>query len=111
MTVEGTADADAIVSAVENAGYTASVSDNKICKNVNDNLQNAAEKKIFARFIVSIALLIPLMYLSMGHVMWGWQLPFSMDRYPLAVGVTELILTTLILVINQKLKVWKIYKI
>ena len=60
------------------------------------------KKRMLTRLVASLAFLLPLMYISMGHVMWGWQLPFSMDRYPLAVGVTELILTTLILVINQK---------
>ena len=102
MVVEGAVSADIVIDAVEKAGYTAGISENKTHKNVNDNLQNAGEKKILVRFIVSIALLVPLMYLSMGHVMWSFPLPTFMIRYPAIIALSEMILAATVMVINRR---------
>ena len=103
MTVEGGAPPEAIISAVEKAGYTA-------------RLQNAAAKqqnKIktekpnevkppVQRFFISLALLLILMYFSMGHVMWGFPLPGFFDGNPVAVALVQLLLCTAIMVINKR---------
>ncbi len=102
MTVEGSASAEDIISAVENAGYTASIFNEKKRINVNDNLQNAANNKIFTRFIVSIILLLPLMYLSMGHVMWSFPLPHFMTDHPITIASSQLVLAVAVMIINYK---------
>ena len=102
MVVEGAVSADIVIDAVEKAGYTAGISENKTHKNVNDNLQNAGEKKILIQFIISIALLVPLMYLSMGHVMWSFPLPAFMIRYPAIIALSEMILAATVMVINRR---------
>ncbi|MCC8162581.1 MAG: HAD-IC family P-type ATPase, partial [Lachnospiraceae bacterium] len=58
--------------------------------------------KMKRRLIASLCLLIPLMYVSMGHMMWGWPLPAFFDGNHIAMGLVELLLTTAIMVINQK---------
>ena len=54
------------------------------------------------RLIASVILLIPLLYLSMGHMMWGWPLPQWFDGNHVAMGLVQLVLTGFIMVINQK---------
>ena len=103
MSVEGGGEG-AIIAAVRDAGYGASLKGEKALAD-DDELDRVArneKKNMIMRLVASLVFLLPLMYLSMGHVMWGWPLPLSMDRYPLAVAVTELLLTTAVLVINQK---------
>ncbi len=102
MTVEGSASEDAIINAVVKAGYGASLKTAEKPKNVNNNSQNNEYKGIFARLIASIALLIPLMYLSMGHVMWGAPLPAFLSGNPTAIGILQMIIAGLVLVINQR---------
>lgn len=102
MTVDGTATDDAIIAAVVKAGYGASPKVAKNDRKVNNNSQNTDEKRISRRLIASIVLLFPLMYLSMGHVMWGWTLPFGLGENALAIALLELIISGIVLVINQK---------
>ncbi len=107
MGVEGTAkDAD-IIEAVINAGYGASAkSDNKnseaVTPNYDNEIKDTQTPKIRNRLIASLCFLIPLMYVSMGHMMWNWPLPpFFTDNH-VAMALLQLILTTIVMVINQK---------
>ena len=111
MGVEGTATVDAVIAAVEEAGYGATL---KSAKNeghgMNQSEQNCAEDalkdretpKMKRRLIASLCFLIPLMYLSMGHMMWGWKVPEIVSENHVAMGIIQLLLTTAVMVINQK---------
>ena len=99
MTVDGPAPDEKIVAAVVKAGYGASL---KGGKKVNNNSQNGEEKKLLTRLLASIILLLPLMYLSMGHVMWGAPLPEFLSSSPLSIALLELIISGAVLVVNQK---------
>ena len=107
MGVEGSASSQAIISAVEAAGYGASL---KTCAKTAGNAASAGEEALKdretpilrKRLIASVILLIPLLYLSMGHMMWGWPLPAWFDGNHVAMGLVQLVLTGLIMVINQK---------
>lgn len=102
MTVEGSATDSDIISAVERAGYGASVKGSKIKENVNKNSQNDEEKSIIVRLVLSVALLIPLMYVSMGSVMLGAPMPpFFVDN-PFAVGLLQMVISGLVLILNQR---------
>lgn len=103
MGVEGTAKPEDIISAVENAGYGAALKDNKKSKvRENEELKDTETPVLFKRLVWSVGFLIVLMYISMGNVMWGWYLPPILAENPLAVGLIQLILTSIIMVINQK---------
>lgn len=118
MGVEGTATVDAVIAAVEEAGYGATL---KSAKNeghgMNQSEQNCAEDalkdretpKMKRRLIASLCFLTPLMYLSMGHMMWGWPLPVFLEGNHVAMGLAQLLLTTIVMVINQKFFIsgWK----
>ncbi len=107
MGVEGSASSQAIISAVEAAGYGASL---KTSAKTAGNAASAGEEALKdretpilrKRLIASVILLIPLLYLSMGHMMWGWPLPAWFDGNHVAMGLVQLVLTGLIMVINQK---------
>ena len=103
MTVEGDASPEAVVAAVESAGYGAAL-DAPAQKTSAKNASGAAkaEKTLVARFVSSTLFLVLLMYISMGHVMWHFPLPEIIGRNPLIIGLLELVLTTVIMVINQK---------
>ena len=111
MGVEGTASADAIISAVEEAGYGASekghASDHTQGQSLSiaeeaDSLKDRETPKMKRRLIASLCFWIPLMYLSMGHMMWNWPIPSALAENHMAIGLVELLLTTMIMVINQK---------
>lgn len=104
MGVEGTADEKAIIKAVENAGYGASPKGkNTPSKSKDDDaLKDTETPKLKKRLFASIGFLAVLMYISMGHVMWGWWLPEQFATNPLAIGLSELLLTIMVMVINQK---------
>ena len=102
MTVEGSASDEIIVAAVEKAGYGASLKNTKNSKKVNNSSQNDEKKSLIARLVASVTLLIPLMYLSMGHVMWGAPLPAFLESNPVAVAILQLLISGMVLVINQK---------
>ncbi|MCR5294315.1 MAG: heavy metal translocating P-type ATPase [Lachnospiraceae bacterium] len=110
MGVEGTASPAAIIAAVENAGYGASVKGEeraaggmaaKIAAEeeaLKDKTTPILKKRLFA----SLGFLLILLYFSMGHMMWGWPLPSFFNGNPLAVGLAELLLSGIVMVINQK---------
>lgn len=105
MVVEGTAKSGAIIAAVEHAGYGASKKgEQKQSASAADSgaLEDKETPKMQRRLIFSLAFLIPLMYLSMGHAMWGWPVRSFLENNMLAQGLTQLLLTGIIMVINQK---------
>ena len=101
MSVEGGDTAD-IIKAVEDAGYGASPKDGSSSKKEqeDDALRDKVTPKLKKRLLYSCGFLIILMYVSMGHTMWGWPLPPFFDNNPLAVGLVQLLLTVVIMVIN-----------
>ncbi len=104
MNVEG-ADDETVIKAVEAAGYGASpknAGNSKFSDTDTDLGAKKEEKKIRMRLISSVVLLIPFMYISMGYVMWGFPLPSILANNPFALALVELLITSLILVINQK---------
>lgn len=100
MTVEGSATDEAIIDAVVNAGYGASLKTENNDENAN-NSQKSEEKRVLIRLIASVCLLIPLMYLSMGYVMWSFPLPAFMAK-PYVIALLQLIISGAVLLINQK---------
>ena len=107
MGVEGNATPDEIIAAVVAAGYGASLKEGRsepsVSKKESDILSNKKEiNGIRNRLIASSVFLVALMYVSMGHVMWGWWLPEFLATNPLAIGLCELLLTIIVMVINQK---------
>lgn len=104
MVVEGTASDSAIVKAVVDAGYGASADGKEKVKNDKEDIKNNTAKNILNRFIVSFIFLAVLMYISMGHTMWAWAVPSFIDMHinPIGTGLIELVLTAVIMVINQK---------
>ena len=105
MGVEGTASEDEIISAVENAGYGASVIGEKVSESITkqeEALQDKETPLLKKRLILSVALLIPLMYISMGHMMWGWPLPSFFDDNHVAMGLAQMLFSLTILIVNRK---------
>ena len=103
MGVEGTASPQAIIAAVEAAGYGAAIKGNKKTENNSEDTLTDKETPVLKkRLIASIAFLIVLMYFSMGHMMWGWPLPHFFDDNHVAMGLVQLLLTIAVMVINQK---------
>ena len=106
MGVEGTAPSDEIIAAVRNAGYDATP------KNINaktidyspdeEALKDTETPVLKRRLLMSLGFWIVLMYVSMGHMMWGWPLPPFFDDNHVAMGLVQLLLTGIIMVINQK---------
>lgn len=107
MGVEGDVSASEIIKAVENAGYGASLKKNRAgvkssSVNYEDELLDRETPKMKKRLIASVLLLVPLMYVSMGHMLWSWPLPSFLDGNHVAMGLWELLLSAFIMVINQK---------
>ena len=102
MTVEGDVTDEIIIAAVEAAGYGARAKNDELPKNANNNSQNNEEKQILRRLIASVSLLIPLMYLSMGHVMWGWWLPAFLSDNAIAIAIIQMLISGAILIINKR---------
>ncbi len=103
MGVEGTASPDAIIQAVTNAGYGASVRGaEKSASPGADALADTETPKLLRRLTVSIVFLLILMYFSMGHSMLGLPLPAFFDGNHMAVGLVQLLLTVIVMVINQR---------
>lgn len=105
MTVDfsSPATAEKICAAVSAAGYGAAPQNIGGKKdNKKSALESGEPKKILYRLIASAVLLLPLMYVSMGHLMWGWPLPEIFASDPLAIGLYQLLLTTAVAVINQR---------
>ena len=107
MSIEGTADSKEIIEAVHNAGYTASLKKDNSKQNSQsysdeDALKDRETPVLKKRLIASLGFLIVLMYVSMGHMMWGWPLPSFFENNHIAMGLLQLLLTVAIMVINQK---------
>ncbi|MDD3410678.1 MAG: heavy metal translocating P-type ATPase [Eubacteriales bacterium] len=104
VTFDAPATAAAICDAVARAGYGASPeSDVKPSVSAaREALEDRESPKLTKRLIASVCLLLPLMYVSMGAVMWGWPLPKAFAANPMAIGLYELLLTALIMVVNQR---------
>ena len=106
MGVSGSADSAAIIKAVCDAGYGASLKEAAPASgqpvNTEDALKNRDLPVLRNRLIASLLLLIPLMYVSMGHMMFSWPLPGFLEGNHIAMGIYELLLSALIMVINQR---------
>ena len=106
MSVEGDATDAEIIKAVENAGYGAALENQKgnnaPTKNQEDTLKDKETPLLKIRLYSSLGFLFILMYFSMGHVMWGWPVPQYFSSNPAAIGLLQLLLTIIIMVINQK---------
>lgn len=107
MGVEGTAAAQDIIAAVQNAGYGASIKGEDKERSVRSASDEEALKDretpvLKRRLVASLGFLIVLMYFSMGHMMWGWPLPAFFENNLLAQGLVQLLLTAIVMVINQK---------
>ena len=103
MGVEGTAEPAAIINAVEDAGYGASVRGQEAAPAADASaLEDRQTPHLKKRLIASVAFLLILMYFSMGHMMWGWPLPHWFDGNHVAMGLVQLLLAGIVMVINQK---------
>ena len=105
MGVEGAAEDAAIISAVQAAGYGASPADEKASASPSQaeaRLEDHDTPVLKKRLWWSLGFLIVLMYFSMGHMMWGWPLPSFYTDNHVAMGLTQMLLTIIIMVINQK---------
>lgn len=112
MGVEGAAADEQIIKAVTDAGYGASIrgsessgsksEGNQTIAGLEESLKDTTTPKLAKRLVASLVFLLILMYFSMGHMMWGWPLPHFYDNNHVAMGLTQLLLTVIIMVINQK---------
>lgn len=104
MSVDGDVKSSDVISAVEKAGYGASLKGNSSKENkTNDEpLKDTETPKLKKRLFSSLVFLILLMYISMGHMMWGFPLPSILANNHIAMGLIQLLLTGIIMVINQK---------
>lgn len=109
MGVEGSASPEAIIKAVEDAGYGASPKSS--AREHHSSIDMAAAEEALKdkdtpllkkRLITSLVFLLVLMYFSMGHMMWGWPLPTVLQDNHVAMGLIQMLLTIAIMVINQK---------
>ena len=107
MGVEGSASDSAIIKAVEEAGYGASVKSSSANAEAGhtdavDALADKTTPVLKKRLIWSVGFLLILMYFSMGHMMWNWPLPSFLEGNHVAMGLLQMLLTIIIMVINQK---------
>ena len=104
MGVEGTAGEQAVIAAVEAAGYGASVKGAPAvaAPAADDPLADHETPALKRRLYSSLVFLVALMYLSMGHMMWGWPAPAFLAENHVAMGLAQLLLTVIIMVINQR---------
>ena len=108
MGVEGTAPPERIIAAVEAAGYGAKPREAAPAKRAashaaeEEALRDRETPKLKRRLAASIGFLLVLMYISMGHVMWGAPLPAVLAGNPMALGLLELLLTVVVMVVNRK---------
>lgn len=104
MSVDGDVKSSDVISAVEKAGYGASLKGNssKENKSSDEPLKDTETPKLKKRLFSSLVFLLLLMYISMGHMMWGFPLPSILANNHIAMGLIQLLLTGIIMVINQK---------
>lgn len=99
---ENQATPQSICQAVEAAGYGAAPAGAASQEKPASDLEDHETPKLRRRLIASLGLLLPLMYVSMGHLMWGWYVPEGFAANPWAIALYQLILTGFVMVINQK---------
>lgn len=110
MTVDGSASAAEVVKAVEDAGYGAELLGGA---RQGDSRSSSADEKssllrdrdtpvLKKRLICSVGFLLVLMYLSMGHMMFGFPVPMFLAGNHIAMGLAQLLLAAIIMVINQR---------
>lgn len=102
MAVEGTAPQTEIIKAVEAAGYGASLKGAEKEKADGDALADRETPRLVRRLAASLIFLALLMYISMGHMMWGWPLPSALAQNHMWMGLIQLLLTAAVMVINQR---------
>lgn len=112
MGVEGTADAAAVIAAVENAGYGAServeenrdgaVSERSLYREQEEALRDTETPKLKKRLAASIGFLAVLMYFSMGHSMWDWPVPAFFEGNDMAQALLQMILSAIVMLINRQ---------
>lgn len=108
MIVEGNADSRAVIAAVEHAGYGAGeqgnskTEDSATGRSAMEDMADTEIKRLRKRFVASLVFLIPLMYISMGHMMWNFPLPDILADNHVAMGLIQLLFTVVIMVINQR---------
>ena len=101
MTVEG-ADRESVIEAVKKAGYGATPFGEGKTHEKGSNEGDGERKILIMRLVASLILLIILMYVSMGHVMWNFPLPKALAASPFAIALTELLISALVMIINQR---------
>lgn len=106
MGVEGSADPAAVIKAVQDAGYGASRRSREKKQNAISDYEDMIEDKqtpaLKKRLLCSLIFLLVLMYFSMGHMMWNWPVPTFFEQNMLAQGLLQMLLTIVVMVINQK---------
>ena len=104
MSVDGDVKSSDVISAVEKAGYGATLKGNSSKENKSNDepLKDTETPKLKKRLFSSLVFLLLLMYISMGHMMWGFPLPSILANNHIAMGLIQLLLTGIIMVINQK---------
>ena len=108
MGVEGNVTPEDVIKAVIDAGYGASLKEigaeqKKIDYSAQEELLKDKETPLLKkRLVTSLGFLVLLMYFSMGHMMWGWPVPKALEHNHVAMGLLQLLLTAIVMVINQK---------
>ncbi|MBR4426034.1 MAG: cation-translocating P-type ATPase, partial [Oscillospiraceae bacterium] len=103
MGVEGSAPPEAVIAAVSGAGYGASLKAQPGAASAPaDALADRETPALLRRLLISLGFLLALMYLSMGHMMWGWPLPAFLAGNHVGVGLAELLLSAAVLVVNRR---------
>lgn len=102
MGVEGNASEKAIIDAVKKAGYDASKKGTEKKSASTDALTDKETPLLFKRLVSSLAFLFLLMYLSMGHTMWSFPLPDFLEQNPVAIGLLQMLLSSVVMCINYK---------
>lgn len=106
MGVEGTASPEAVIQAVTKAGYGATLQEGEghtpSMGGHGPSEEEQEIKNLLYRLIGSVGVLALLMYVSMGHIMWGWPLPSILARDPMAIGLVQLLLSAVVMIINRR---------
>ena len=108
MNVTGTADEAAVIKAVEDAGYGASIekagakAKGQLFESIEEQLENKEIPVLRNRLISSLIFLLVLMYFSMGVSMWGWPAPKFLEHNMVGIGIIEMLLSGIVMMINKK---------
>ena len=108
MSVTGTVDPEAVIQAVKDAGYGASLESSKeksktnLYESMEEQLKDREKPVLIRRLVSSVVFLLILMYFSMGVSMWGWPSPKFLEHNMVGLGIIEMMLAGIVLVINKK---------